>query len=89
MITGAFVVAIPDAHLLFAMGRADARIHVEHYASRRTASVNAVDPLAGKIGERHRFLSAPSQRVSKRPIGLADAARPEVALPPTILDLTR
>jgi hypothetical protein len=38
MITGAFVLAIPDAVLLFAVGRAHARIHVEHDASRRTAS---------------------------------------------------
>ena len=46
MIAGAFVMAVPDAHLLFAMGGADARIHVEHDASRRTAGVNLVDPLA-------------------------------------------
>jgi hypothetical protein len=47
---------VPDAHLLFAMGRADARIHVEHDALRRTAGVNAVDPLTGKIGERGQVL---------------------------------
>jgi hypothetical protein len=51
VITSAFVVAVPDAHSLFAVRRADARIHVEHDASRRTASMNAVDPLARKIGE--------------------------------------
>jgi hypothetical protein len=28
--TGAGIVAVPDSQLLFAMGRADARIHVEH-----------------------------------------------------------
>ena len=50
--------AVPDAHLLFAMGRADARIHVEHDASRRTAGMNSVDPLAGKIGERRKVLFA-------------------------------
>jgi hypothetical protein len=27
------------------------RIHIEHDASRRTATMNAVDPLAGQIGE--------------------------------------
>jgi len=47
MIAGAFVMPVPDAHLLFAMGRTDARIHVEHDASRRTAAMNTVDPLAG------------------------------------------
>jgi hypothetical protein len=51
MIAGAFVVAVPDAHLLFAMRRAHARIHVEHRAPWRSASMNAVDPLAGKLGE--------------------------------------
>ena len=59
MIAGAFVMAVPDAHLLFAMGRADARIHVEHDASRRTAGMNPVDPLAGKIGERREVPSPP------------------------------
>ena len=44
MIAGAFVMAIPDAHLLFAVRRADARVHVEHDAARRTASVNQIDP---------------------------------------------
>jgi hypothetical protein len=51
MITGAFVVAIPDAVLLFAVGRAHARIHVEHDASRRTAVMNTINPMAGKIAE--------------------------------------
>jgi hypothetical protein len=48
--------AVPDAHLLFAVCRADARIHVEHDASRRTATMNAVDPLAGQIGESGKVL---------------------------------
>ena len=52
MIAGAVIVTVPDAVLLFAMRRAHARIHVEHDASRRTAIMNAIDPLAGKIGER-------------------------------------
>ena len=43
---------VPDAVLLFAVRRADARIHVEQDTSRRTTTMNAVDPLAGKIGER-------------------------------------
>ena len=48
--------AVPDAVLLFAMGRADARIHVEHDATGRTSAVHLVDPLAGKIGERGKVL---------------------------------
>jgi hypothetical protein len=52
MVAGAFVMAVPDAHLLFAVRRADARIHVEHDTSRRTPCMNAVDPFAGEISER-------------------------------------
>jgi hypothetical protein len=44
MIAGAFIMAVPDAVLLFAMRRAHARIHIEHDAARRTASMNAIDP---------------------------------------------
>ena len=44
--------AVPDAVLLFAIGGADAEIHVEDDALGRAARVHAVDPLAGKIGER-------------------------------------
>jgi hypothetical protein len=47
---------IPDAHLLFAVGWADARIHIEADASRRTAAMNLVDPLAGEIDERRQVL---------------------------------
>jgi hypothetical protein len=43
--------AVPDAVLLLAVGRAYARIHVEHDASRRTAAVHKVDPPAGKVGK--------------------------------------
>ena len=46
--------AVPDAVLLFAVRRADARIHIEHDASWRTAAMNFVDPLAGQIGERRK-----------------------------------
>jgi hypothetical protein len=52
MVAGAVVVPIPDTVLLFAMRRADARIHVEQDTSRQTATMNAVDPLAGKISQR-------------------------------------
>src|SRR3984893_14413944 len=56
MITGAVIVAIADAVFLLAMRRADARIHVEQDTSRRTATMNAVDPFAGKISERRKVL---------------------------------
>ena len=46
MIAGAFVMAVPDAVLLFAVSRTDARIHVEHDASRRTPCMNPVNPLS-------------------------------------------
>jgi hypothetical protein len=64
VVAGAGVVAIPDAVLLLAMRRADARIHVEHDALRRTAAVHAVDPLPGEIGE-HREVVERSE-----PLGL-------------------
>ena len=84
MVAGALVMPIPDAHLLFAVRRADARIHVEHYTSGRTTSVNAVDPLAREIGERVVRPFPLSANASNRPIWLADAAHPKAALPPTI-----
>ena len=56
MIAGAFVMPVPDAVLLFAMGGADAEIHVEDDALGRAAGVHAVDPLAGKIGERRQIV---------------------------------
>src|SRR3979409_262834 len=46
MIAGAGIVAVPDAVLLFAVSRTDARIHVEHDASRRTPGRNPGNPLA-------------------------------------------
>jgi hypothetical protein len=42
MIAGAFVMAVPHAHLLFAVRRAHARIHVEDNALRWTTTMNAV-----------------------------------------------
>jgi hypothetical protein len=76
--------AVPDTALLFAVRRAHARIHIEQDASGRTATMDCIDPAAGKIGSAERFFSAVSQRVSKRPIWLGDAAAPNAALPPTI-----
>src|SRR5207344_2752835 len=51
VVAGAGEVAVPNAHLLLALGRTDARIHVEHDSSRRTAAMNDVDPLTGEVGE--------------------------------------
>jgi hypothetical protein len=48
--------AVPDAHLLFAVRRADARIHIEHDAPWRATAVNFIDPLAGQISERRKVL---------------------------------
>jgi hypothetical protein len=56
MIAGAGVMAVPDAVLLFAVGRAHARIHVKHDAVRRATTMDDIDPLAGKIGERQQVL---------------------------------
>src|SRR4030081_2795967 len=74
MIAGAGIVAVPDAVLLFAVSRTDARIHVQHVprgGPERSASAK-------------RFLSGGSHCVSKRPIWLGDAAQLCDALPPTI-----
>jgi hypothetical protein len=37
--------AVPDAHLLFAVRRADARIHIEHDAPWRATAVNFIDSV--------------------------------------------
>jgi hypothetical protein len=51
VVARAGIMPVPDAHLLLAMGRADAGVHVEHDAPRRPAAMHTVDPLAGQIGE--------------------------------------
>ena len=43
--------AVPDAILLLAMGRAHARIHVEHDAPGRPSTVHKIDPPAGQVGK--------------------------------------
>jgi hypothetical protein len=48
--------AVPDAVLLLAMGRARARIHVEHDATRRSSAVHKIDPLTGQVGKRREVL---------------------------------
>src|SRR5271168_5482683 len=56
MIAGAGVMAVPDAALLLAVGRAHARIHVEHDATGRPTSVHKIDPLAGQVGKSRKVL---------------------------------
>src|ERR1700731_1523361 len=67
MITGTGIVPIPDAHLLFAVRWADARIHIENDASGRTATMYIIDPAAGKISESGKVLS------NSEPLGLEAA----------------
>src|SRR5262245_11278032 len=43
--------AVPDAHLLLAIRRAHARIHVEHDATGWPSAVHKVDPLARQVGK--------------------------------------
>jgi hypothetical protein len=72
IIAGAFIMAVPDAVLLFAMRRAHARIHIEHDAARRTASINAIDPSAGKISKSGKVLfGCEPARLESGPFGSA------------------
>jgi hypothetical protein len=66
-IAGALVVAVPDAHLLLAMCRADARIHIEHDAARWPSSVHEVDPLTGQGGK------GGEVRICRKPLRLETA----------------
>ena len=52
MVAGAGKVTIVRRPLLFAMGWADAGIHVENDLRRRVPVMNPVNPSAGKIGKR-------------------------------------
>ena len=52
VIAGAAEVTIVRCSLLFAVGRADAAVHVENDLRRRVAVMHTVDPSAGKIGKR-------------------------------------
>ena len=79
MITGAGIMAVPDAHLLFAVRRADAQIHVEHDAFWRTGPWTASIHRPERSARAEKFFSAASHCVSKRPIWLGEAAQPEVA----------
>ena len=76
MVTSAAEMAVPDALLLLAMGRAHARVHVQH-DHRRPIGACATDRSIGRTDrqERERFSGAASHCVSNRPIWLGDAAR--------------
>src|SRR5271169_7248084 len=56
MIASAGVMAVPDATLLLAVGRAHARIHVENDATGRSSTVHKIDPLAGQVGKSREVL---------------------------------
>jgi hypothetical protein len=51
MVAGAAEMAVVGAAFLFAVGRAFARIHVQHDDPRSTPLVHRLDPLARQIGE--------------------------------------
>ena len=74
VVAGAAEMSVVGAAFLLAVGRALARIHVEHDGLRRSPLVHPVDPLAGQIGERRKVLGRLSHSVSNRPIWLAEAA---------------
>jgi hypothetical protein len=63
VITGAAEMAIVGAAFLVAVGRALARIDVEHDSLRGPPVVHLVDPLAGQIGESGKVLG-PAQPVA-------------------------
>jgi hypothetical protein len=75
--------AVVSAAFLVAVGRALARIHVEHDDPRRSPRVHLVDPLAGQIGESGEVLGPAQPLRPKRPIWLAEAADPVIARSPT------
>ena len=56
VIAGAAEMPVVGAAFLLAVGRALARIHVEHDGLRRSPPVHLVDPLAGQIGESSKVL---------------------------------
>src|SRR6516162_8072830 len=83
MITSAAKVAVVGAAFLLAVGRAFARIHVEHDDPRRSPLLHLVDPCPGRSASAARFSGRLSHCVSKRPIWLAEAAEPVIARSPT------
>jgi len=76
--------AVPDAQLLLAMGRTDARIHVEQMPRGGLRMCTRSIHWPDKSVSAERLLAVASHCVSKRPIWLGEAAQPCAALPPTI-----
>ena len=70
MVTGTGKMAVVGATFLLAIGRALARIHVEHDDLRRPPLVHPVDPLAGQVGERGKVLRS-AQPLRLEPTHLA------------------
>jgi hypothetical protein len=56
MVAGTGEVAVVGGAFLLAMGRADARIHIEDDGPRRAPARNGVDPLPRETGERGEVL---------------------------------
>ena len=68
--------AVPDAVLLLTMGRANARIHVEHDAMGRPPTVHKIDPLAGQVGKSRKVLDCREPLRFEAPHLLGEAAQP-------------
>ena len=83
MVAGTAEVTIVRSSLLFAMGRADAAVHVENDHLRRMAVMNLVVHTPFMSTKASTFSSVANSSVSKRPIWLVEAAC-QPALPPTI-----
>jgi hypothetical protein len=80
VITHAAEVPIVGALFLLAIGRALARIHVEHDSLRRSPPVHLSIHRPGRSARAARFSGRLSHFVSKRPIWLAEAADPLISL---------
>src|SRR4051812_47148730 len=70
VIAGAAEVAVVGRAFLSAKGGADAGVHVEHDPLHRTASMDAVDPAPGQVGQR-REVRLLHQHLGLKPTHLA------------------
>src|SRR6516162_8361455 len=70
VIAGAAEMPVVGAAFLLAIGRALARIHIEHDRLRRSPLVHLVDPLAGQISESDKVVGA-AQPLRLEPAHLA------------------
>jgi hypothetical protein len=82
IIAGAAEMAIIGTAFLLAIGRALARIHVEHDDLRRLPLVHLSIHRLGSSASAARFSGRLSHFVSKRPIWPAEAAEPAIARSP-------